>query len=196
MSNEVFPVLPGLKWGIKRYPEFKTTVHQALSGREYRLAQRSYPKWHWELSYEFLRAGAEAELQTLVGMFLRHRGAFDSFRFLDLDDNSVTDQLISSGAFTAGTTYQMVRTYGGFTEPITDVVNPGALKVGGNVHTSYTISAVGILTSTGTPAGSPSGVTWTGQYYWRVRFKDDETEFEQFLEDLWSARTIHLVSAT
>ena len=38
-SNNVFPVLPGLKWDIMMTPIFETLVLLAQSGRETRTAQ-------------------------------------------------------------------------------------------------------------------------------------------------------------
>jgi hypothetical protein len=59
--------------------------------------------------------------------------------------------------------------------------------------TDYTISASGVITFTAAPAAA-AVLTWTGSYYWRVRFKQDATEFSQFMQKLWEARTVELIT--
>lgn len=192
-TTEVFPTLAGLKWGRKRSPAFKTEVQQAMSGREYRIPYRDYPLWNWELSYEVLRDDANDELKTLVGFFLRHRGSFASFRFLDPDDFSVTAHVFSaSSTYTTASRIQLTRPYGNFYEPVTDPQPGWQFFVDGVANTSISIDINGIIT----PTASFTGVlSWTGSFWHRVRFAEDETEFEQFLEKLWSARRVSLVSA-
>ena len=45
------------------------------------------------------------------------------------------------------------------------------------------------------PVATGLPVTWTGHFYWRVRFKQDETEVSQFLQQLWEARSVELITA-
>ena len=195
MSNAVFPSLPGLSWGIVKTPIWKTQTQESVSGRELRWTSMVYPRWRVTLSYEFLRAGGGfSELQALVGFFNFRRGAWDDFLWLDQDDNTVAGQQIGvgNGARTAFTVY---RTYGGFSEPVLNYVSAPVVKVGGVVKTAgvdYTISA-GILTFSAAPANG-AVVTWSGQFYKRVRFERDESECEQFLRDLWSAKKVVLLT--
>lgn len=82
-------------------------------------------------------------------------------------------------------------------EPVLDLANAqpqifvdGILKTFGS---DYTISASGLITFTAAPAAG-AALTWTGSYYWRVRFNDDVTEFNNFLSQLWEAKKVTLVS--
>ena len=81
MSNAVLPTLPGLEWEVRQTPTFSTDVHASLSGKEVAYQYMQYPVWEFETSYEFLRAGAELELQTLCGFFLVHGGRFDTWLY-------------------------------------------------------------------------------------------------------------------
>lgn len=191
MSNAVFPSLPGLKWGVRRTPEWSTTAKTSVSGREFRSANRVYPIWHYRLAYEFLRdkrAGVD-ELRTLVGFFNARKGRFDSFLFNDPDDNAVTDQGFGTGNGTQ-TSFQLVRTFGGADDPVYDLNGAALIYKAGvlqTVTTHYTISATGLVTFTSAPTGGQA-LTWTGAYYWRCVFERDQMDFEKFLQELWEAK--------
>lgn len=196
MSNAVFPTLPGLAWSVLRTPRWATRVQTAVSGKETRTADWSTPSWQWELRYELLRDDATDELRTLMGFFLQRQGAYDSFLFQDPDDNRVTGQIIDLSASGASATFQLIRTLGGFVEPITAIDAVSAVYIDGAVQP---ISAWGVDPSTGVltfssapPAGS--AITADFGFYFRVRFKEDQAEFEKFARNLWSLKTIHLVS--
>lgn len=199
MSNLVFPSLPGLKWSSFRTPMWSNTVKTTDSGREFARAAWSSPRWAYRLQYEFLRADSNAELQQLVGFFNKHRGNFDTWLFLDVDDSTALDQQIGTGDGVT-TQFQLLRSYGGFFEPVYEpfTTGPGvpAIKVGGTLKTAgtdYTIGANGVVTFAAAPASS-SAITWSGSFYWRCRFKQSQVELEQFMRQLWSARSIEFTT--
>jgi uncharacterized protein (TIGR02217 family) len=204
MSSAIFPSLPGLQWGIRKRPKFRTKIQQAVGGRELRAAFQPYPIWRWRLSYEFLRTYTAAsgtpytELQSLLGFFLARQGAFDTFLYSDPSDKTVTLQSIGTGTG-ALTTFQLARTYGGFTEPIYNVdatsAAPLIYKNGvlQTLTTDYTISSTGLVTFVVAPANGLA-ITWTGSYYWRVRFDGDDTEFSQFVENFWENHDLSFIS--
>ena len=131
MSDTYYPTLPGLAWSVRRTPMFKTLVHTTASGREFRQALMTRPRWRWGLQYEFLRsAAAWAELQSLAGFYLQRLGAADSFLLVDPDDTTVADQPFGVGDGTTNS-WQLTRTFGGFTEPIDWVIGAPVIKVNG-----------------------------------------------------------------
>jgi len=193
MGNAVFPALPGLAWGVRKAPIWRTEVQESVSGQELRWSSMTYPRYRITLAYEFLRAGGGyAELQTLIGFFNARRGSWESFLWLDPDDNTVADQAIGTGTG-AQATFAVYRSLGGFGEPVLSFVSPPVVKVAGVTKAAgadYSIAS-GLLTFAVAPAAGAT-ITWSGQFYKRVRFERDETEFEQFLRDLWSAKTVTL----
>lgn len=192
MSNEVFPTLKGLSWACSKTPVFATKIQEAVSGREVRLAQRANPMWRFKLSYEFLegmRVAGVSELEKLLGLFMRHRGSFDSFLYTDPNDDDVVDQSIGIGNG-VNKSFQLLRTWGGFTEPVTNVNAIVNVKVGGVITTAYTISK-GLITFTTAPAAGKS-ITWTGSYYYRARFSDDYLDADTLAQDLWEAKKVDL----
>lgn len=192
MSNQVFPALPGLAWNDTREPEWKTLLSESASGLESAAQYQSYPRYVITRVYEFLRAGAEAEFQTLIGFFNQMGGSFDTF-LISLDrDNSVVDQVFATGDG-AATVFRLGRTLGGFYEPISATSGTVTIKINGAVQsTGYTLDAnAGKVTFAAAP-GVGATLAWSGSYLWRVRFLKDKTQFKQFLQDLWEAKTIQL----
>lgn len=201
MSNAVFPVLPGLAMGVIRRPTFKTIQHRSVSGNEARVSNMAYPIWEIQIGFEFLRSGAQAELQKLVGFFLTCKGAWDSFLFSDPEDNAVTDQLLGTGNGVKAD-FQMLRGYGSggfvFTEPVHNPNVVTAVKVDGVTKTpgtDYSVSSTGLITFT-TPPTAGQQITASFSFYYRCRFKEDEAEFNKFLANLWELKRLELVGST
>lgn len=193
MSNAVFPELPGLAWSNTRTPIWRTEIQESVSGMELAWSGMVYPHTLITLKYDVLRAGhGYAELQQLVGFFNARRGRFDTFLWRDPTDYRATDQQIGSGNG-AQSSFPVFREMGGFGEPVLNFITAPAVKVAGALKTQgtdYTLSN-GLLTFTSAPPAG-AAVTWSGQFYKRMRFQRDETEFEQFLDELWSAKKIEL----
>ncbi len=192
----IFPTLPGLSWSVTKQPRFATRIQRAVSGRELRALDQPNPIWTWTLSYSVLRdGGSYDELRTLMGFFLDQQGAFGPFLFVDPTDNGVTGQVLGTGD--GGTAaFQLVRTMGGFAEPITAPNAVADVYVNGVVQipSGYSVGAdTGVVTFT-TPPAAGETVSADFTYYFRVRFADDTAEFENFMFQLWSLRQVKLQS--
>ncbi len=177
-----------------------------ISGRELRIADQLNPIWTFTLTYEILRdkhdtrgpsglgAGFD-ELRTLAGFFLQQQGAFAPFLFDDPTDDAVLAQAIGTGN-SSTTVFQLVRNFGGFSEPIVAPNLVSAIYFNGVLQSSsgYTVdAATGLITFTAPP---PSGQAISADftYYFRVRFADDTAEFENFMYQLWSLKQVKLQS--
>ena len=195
MSSLVFPTLPGLAWSVLKTPIWKTVVQESISGMELRVSLMSYPRYRIVLTYEVLRStNGFTELQTLISFFNQVRGSWDTFLWLDPDDNTCTGQNFGTGDG-ATRIFNLSRLYGSFTEPVQDFVGTPALYANGVLQTAgtdYTV-ALGVVTFTSAPAVSAS-LTWTGQFYKRVRFTTDETEFEAFMYGLWAVKKVEFIT--
>lgn len=196
MSNAVFPSLPGLSWNIIKSPIWKTHVQESVSGKELRSALMNYPLYKWSLNYEVLRAeAAYTELQQLMGFFNARKGAFDSFLYPDPDDNTVTNYQFGIGDGST-TGFQLARVYGSFVEPVQNVNTITNIKVAGVIKTNpanYTINSTGFVTFAVAPTAGQA-ITWSGTYYWRVRFLQDVADFDQFMRDLWTLKKLEFRS--
>ena len=202
----IFPALPGLGWSVSKAPRFTTRTQKAISGRELRVIDQLHPIWTFTLTYEILRDKHDArgagglgagfdELRTLMGFFLNQQGAFQPFLFDDPSDDTITGQTIGIGD---GVTlaFQLVRTMGGFAEPILAPNVVSNVYLNGIVQSpsTYTVNFnTGLLTFTAAPS-SGQQVTADFTYYFRVRFSDDTAEFENFMYQLWSLKQVKLQS--
>jgi len=200
VSNAIFPTFRGLTWNVIKQPTFNTLIQTAASGREVRVTKRVNPIWEFEFTYSilddtFTDGSGYSELRDLVGFFLQRQGAFDSFLYTDPTDHSVTDQSLGTGDGSTKT-FQMVRNFGGFLETIENVNAITNVKVNGVAKTNptdYTISSTGLITFVTAPAAAAT-ITSTFSYYFRLRFKEDLQEFNEFLNNLWEVKQMRLIS--
>ena len=191
MSTEVFPSLAGLEYPVVRTPIFRTLIQETTSGEESRAALQLYPRWHWTMSFNFLRDDANNEFRTLLAFFLARKGSFDSFLFDDVDDNAVTGQPIGEGDG-SNRVFQLVRSFGGFTEPVL-TPNATTIKINGVVATGWSFTGPGQITFTGTPANG-AHISADLTYYWPVRFLADQYDFSKFMNRLWEQKKLDFIS--
>jgi uncharacterized protein (TIGR02217 family) len=203
MSSQIFPALSGLGWSVKRTPQWKTRVQQAISGKETRVADWSYPRWQWSLTYDFLRQGtvngvAAAEFAQLAGFFNSRQGSFDSFLYTDADDNAATGQLLGRGDGST-TTFQLLRAFGGFIEPIlapgtiNAVYLDGVSQPSGWSVSSWGSAAPGVVTFAAAPAPGVE-VSADFSFYFPCRFANDSLDFEKFMAALYAAKKVAFLS--
>jgi len=196
MSNAIYPVLPGLMFPTQKQPEFSTAIKKSVSGKEYRAAFMQYPLWTFDLTYEFLRNGlAGNDLNTLLGFFLARQGSFDNFLFNEPSDYLATDVTFGTGDGTT-TQFQLVRGLGAFVEPVqnvnilTNIKSNGAIVSG----SGYSLGSTGIVTFITAPVAS-AVLTWSGTFYYRVRFTQDTSQFSQFMQDLWENKKVQFIGS-
>lgn len=205
MSAAVFPTLAGQGWDITRTPIWDTTIQKNVSGKEVRMANYSFPRYQWDLVFNAFRQGivnntAYTEFAQILGFYNTVQGSFDSFLYTDQDDNSVTAQAIGTGNATL-TTFQLVRTFGGFVEPVLAPNSVTAVKINGVTKTlgaDYTISNwgtanPGIITFTSAPANA-AVITADFTYYWPCRFVSDTIAFNKFISNMYDGKKLSIMS--
>lgn len=199
MSTQVFPSLPGIAFPVKRTPQWKTRVQQAISGKETRIADWSAPRWLWELTYDHLVQGTSGgatrtDFAQLAAFFNGRQGMFDSFLFTDSDDNAVATQPLGAGDG-ATTSFQLVRAFGGFVEPVLNVQAGPFVKVAGVATSAFTLSfaTYGVITFTSPPANG-AALTWSGTFAFLCRFDEDQAEFTKFMQPIWEQKGLKFSS--
>ncbi|HZR02412.1 MAG TPA: DUF2460 domain-containing protein [Burkholderiales bacterium] len=200
MSSFVYPAtLPGLTYNNLRTPIWNTGLQEALSGKESRIAYRRYPLYRFELQYEFLRNNVTPnDLKALWGLFNAVQGKYDTFLYTDPHFNSVTNEPFGTGD---GSThdFQLVATYQnaggpGISEIIQNLNGSPVIKDNGvtkTLTTDYTLGPTGLVHFITAPT-SGHALTWTGSFYYRCRFDDDEMPLMQFMSQLWKTQTVVL----
>nr|DAX16573.1 MAG TPA: minor tail protein [Caudoviricetes sp.] len=191
MQAAVFPDLPGISWGVTKTPEFFSLTKVSPSGVDVAAALSAYPRWRFSLSYEFLRTDAAAELERLVGFFLARRGNVEDFLYKDPTDHHVDRQGFGVGD---GTTTQFVlcRNVGGFIEPLYDTVDEEIFIGTTKQQKGYLVDHGIVIFTEAPPTGAR--LIWSGDFYYRCRFKESSMEFRNFSFKLWEAKTVEFVS--
>lgn len=193
MSELYFPTLPGIAVERSRSPIWTSTVQQSVAGKKLGYTAQSFPLWAYTLAFNLLQAGAENELQSLIGLFNSCRGRARPFLFRDEEDGDVIDQGFGVGDG-ATTIFRLYRTFGGFAEPIAETQTVTDVKSGG-VSKAFTALSGGRVQFSAPPANGAL-LTWAGSYYWRCRFDDDMLDFERFMVRLWQAKSVKFTSET
>ena len=196
-----FPTLAGVAYDVKKTPVWSTRVQTANSGKEQRLNQWTYPRWKFQLVYNFLRQNVNSEFQTLVGFINSMYGQFNQFYYQDSSDYSYTSQSLGVGD---GTTknFAIVRSLGGFVEPVLHAPTVSAVYLNGVSQAtpavwSATASTGGYGTDTITFVTAPGvGVAITADFIMNYvcRFTNDENEFNQMMNQLWEMKTLNFES--
>ena len=193
MSDPIFPVLPGIAWNVVRTPIWSTRRQVSISGRETRQADWTYPRYSWELTYDFLRSGpGYSELQTLIGFINQMQGGFGTFLYRDDDDNQIANQQIGTGDG-ATTVFPLIRSLGGFIEPVGAANVISSVMVDGT-SASYTANSDDASITLGVAPSSGTVVSASFSYYWRCCFTDDTTDFTKFLFGLSSVSNLKFES--
>lgn len=184
--------LPGLAMSVKKKPMFKTRISESANGNEVRNALAEYPRWEFELSYEFLKdpAAGESSLKTIMGFFLSRRGSFDSWLFKDPDDYLVVAGYCGE-ADAVTTQFPLCRTMGEFHEKVgrVDTANEISIYVGGVLQDpdDYTIVLPNLVVFDSAP--TTGDITASFQFFFACRFNEDEMDFEKFMDHLWNLQS-------
>ena len=195
-----FPSLGGLGWSVHKKPLFSTLVVSHVSGREVRDALYANPIWQFELTVDGLDSSSNTypglganSLQTLMGFFLQCQGQFSTFLYTDPTDKSATNQTFATGDG-ATTTFTFSRALGGFLEPVGWVTSVSNVYLSGtNQSSGWSLSTPNSLVFTAPPA-SGALVSASFNYAFQCRFDADNLDFEEFMQNLWEAKSVKFKS--
>ena len=196
MALPVFPSssLPGLTWPVKRAPSWQTIKQDALSGKRTRFALQAFPIWRYELIFSLLRAqAAYAEWQTLVGFYNSLYGGEGLFQFNDPNDGSVTAQAFGTGTGSTATVFQLVRSLGGFIEPVYLPNTSSGFHIydnGTDVTANATVGNYGAVTFASIAPALGDALTWTGSFGWPCRFDDEAMDLDNFMYQYWELKKL------
>jgi len=191
------PTLAGLSWSRHKKPGFSTRVASHVSGREVRVALMEYPLYEFEAVYSGLAsmttpafAGlGSSSLQSLMGFFLQLQGQFGTFLYIDPDDNTVTRQAFATGNAST-TSFTMMRSLGGFLEPVGWVTSIANVYLNGAPQSSgFSLSTPNTLSFT-SPPGNGVIVAADFSYAFNCRFLDDQMDFVEFMSNLWKLESM------
>ncbi len=203
MSNLVLPnPVPAQfswTWPIKKTPVWSTIVQTPASGRaELRLPLYVYPRWQFELNFDYIKGGFQNQtspLATFIGFWMQVKGTADDWLYDDPFDDICGNQTFGTGD--ANTTeFQLTRSIGGGIDIIQNLNGTPTIFVNGQYFapSNYSISSTGLVTFNSAPADG-SILSWTGKFYFRCRFNHDAYEnLEQFMYQIWSLEGMKFIS--
>lgn len=200
MSTSVLALPPGAAFPT-RSVMWDTNVQAAISGKETRYSRETFPRYKWTLDINALRSSVSLpEFQAIMGFFNLRQGQFDSFLYTDADDNQVTGQQVGTGDGVT-TIFQMVRSFGGFTEPVLGPTNDSFLRVfdnGSNVTGTSSLqywgsANPGQLTLASAPAVGHA-VTVNMNYNWPCRMATDSLDFVLSYKQLYKLKKLTFIS--
>jgi uncharacterized protein (TIGR02217 family) len=204
-----YPTLVGLGFSVMKSPLWSTGTGKPASGRDIRVGYWGVNKWKWELTYEYLpdaqlNGTTASDYKTLQSFYINVAGGLLAFCFLDPDDNSVVAGPLGTGDGTT-TQFTVGRYYNGDDtnpfEPVgvlntsntLNVYNNGTL-VSPSVYTVLTAQACNQIIRFNTAPAEGAVLTITFSFYFWVTFADDNLEFEKFVNQIWSLKTVTLIS--
>jgi uncharacterized protein (TIGR02217 family) len=194
--GSVFPGLAGLTFNVSKAPMFSTKIQRSVNLNELRAQIAQFPIYEFRLGYDLLRNGVGyEELQELMGFFLSMKGSSNAFYYQDPDDYQTENQFIGTGDGST-TSFQLVRSYGGFTEWVGNTVNFIVTNSSDYEYLSSDfVSCVdGLLTFVNPPANGLN-LYWSGTYYFRCRFFEDTMNFTEFMNRLWESKRVNFIGS-
>lgn len=191
----VFPTIRGLGFPVNKTPEWRNNEHRAAATEIYRSTMWTYPVWHFELPYNFLRSGlTPAELESIIGLFMATYAQVGQFLYDDPTDDTVpvaAPAKIGTGDG-AKLKFQLVRNLYDSSgnvigsEPIF-APQPGAVvylngtPAGGG---TYNVGSTGLVTFTaGNAPGGGVTVAWSGNFWFRCQFEGDDLTLDQIFKN-------------
>ena len=189
-TYSTFPTLSGQSYPFVRKPIWSTISLNSVSGKRVRYPNRNIPQYQYTLNFELLRSSSSyLEFQQLIGFYNLMQGSYGVFQFNDPNDYTATSDVIGTGDGSTKT-FQLYRTFGGFTEPVKAPLTYAVYSNGTLVSSSlYSVSSTGAITFTTAPV-SGAVLTWTGTFNWLCRFDDDSLEFSNFAYQLWELQKL------
>ena len=196
MSNLLFPTLRGLTYPIGKTPHWNTITQESVSGVKKFLQCYSYPYYTFNLSFSYLSDDnlRTDDVHSLMSFYNKLGGAGQDFLFADplFEDNRCVKQVFGVGDGEK-TTFRLLHQYGTFVEPVFGIANKPRIFINDVETTAFTWDETGLITFTNAPANNAK-VAWTGRWFYRCHFQNDEAEFQQIFYGGWSLEELVLES--
>lgn len=201
MSNYIYPTFQGLSCNKEKNPLWKTNVYEAASGKENRIQKWSYPRYKITLNYNFMTDNAlqsvtleKGDIEKLQGFFNKVGGNCDDFLYYDDVENYCENQVFGTGDATTKV-FQLKRSLPNWVEPVKGIIDAPVIKIAGTTIASnlYEWDNNGKITFDTAPTVGAE-LTWTGHYYFRVRFQNEQIELTQTFDGLYEEIEINLIT--
>ena len=204
--------------GLKKSPVFNSVVQRPVAGMNVASASlMPYPCWSFETDFDAItgnEALSSSVIASFMGLHISCNGRAFPFLFTDPQDNVVTQinsgmlnvtpgasQPMSQHGDGVSTQFQLARIIGsaGVPNDIIQRVNGSiSVYINGSLTTNYSVNSVGVVTFN-TPPANNATLTWTGNFYFYVRFLADRLDCTRIYTqnsgtDIWDCAAIQFES--
>lgn len=193
MTLPIFPTLPGQSFARKA-PVSATNIAPHESGREVRTPLYN-GLYEFDVAFDGLASDdasfpglAAQSLQAILGLYLQCQGGLGTFLYTDPNDNTVTNQPIASGDGVT-TLFTLARTIGAGIDSDFYITSIASVGVNGASVSDWMLVAPNLLSFSTAPA-SGAVVSASFSYAFVCRFLEDATDFENFAQNLWAAKSV------
>lgn len=193
MTLPTFPTLAGQTFATKS-PITATNVAEHDSGRTVRTALYQ-GLYEFEVGFEALASDASSNpglgaqsLQAVMGLYLQCGGSYGAFLYVDPNDNAATSQTIATGDG-ATTQFTFVRSIGAGLDSDFYVTGVTSVVVNGVAVSNWSLIAPNLLSFSAPPL-SGATITASFAYAFVCRFLEDSQDFENFMQNLWAAKSV------
>jgi hypothetical protein len=121
-------------------------------------------------------------------------GAGQDFLYADplFEDNAIAKQKFGTGDGEKNS-FRLTRQYGNYIEPVFGIANKPRIYVNDSETTAFTWDKNGLIIFDSAPSNG-AVLRWTGRWFYRCHFKDDEAEFQQIFMGGWDLEELVLES--
>lgn len=199
MSDAVFPAIDPPNWSwtwpIKKTPVWSTIIQTPFSGRnELRIPAYQFPRWQFELDLSYAKGSPQdptSAIGKILAFYFQMQGPAKAWLYDDVFDDTATLSRFGTGD---GATHSFpVSNACGLIQNFLTGGSAPTFQVAGTPTTPASL-ANGIVTFTTAPADG-AALTWSGKYYYRCRFLDDQWgDLTQELPHLWSNHALKFIS--
>jgi len=218
MTLPVYPgrnLLPGLTYNSTWTPTFvNLPTATTASGADIDIAIAEYPLHDFELNYQFLRDGLNAqflageglEFRTMMGFLLQIGGTVGRFLFKNPDDYKVSQNSIGTGD-SATTVFTLTRFFGangyGASEPVGQVnlgegfnvyLDGSATPVNPSLYSVSTANPVANTITFATAPASGYNIAVDMSYFYYCKLANNNNTMKKFMNRLWSMEKVSLHS--
>ena len=162
-----------ISYGSQGGPEFSTTIVASGSRREQRNRNLYQPVWKWNVLYGIK---TEAQYAELYQFFLVRAGKWQSFRYQDRYDSTLTLEAIALGDGTT-TTFQTTKTYRSgadtLVRTVTKLAADATIYVDGVLATNVTPNLLTGEWVFDTAPATGAVIAVTATYHFAARFDTD-----------------------
>jgi len=183
-------------WGSNKTPRWNTIAQltAAIQGSVY-IPAMVYPVWDFSFDIPYLSGRMDdpaSGIAQLMGLAFSCKGRAGTFLFQDPSDNTVTTFQFGTGDGSSKV-FQLTRPIdtNGEVDIVQNLNGSPSISNNGTLLTSgYSIDSKGLVTF-GTAPAAGHALTWTGSYYFRLRFKEDTlADLKEFYANAWAVSSL------